>query len=75
MMICQVFLFSLSAGKFCMSFEVLLFFSVSKTSNELTSTASGFVLLAASCTNPVGIISSLAMPEAETNRMLEDLVL
>ena len=25
MMICQVFLFSLSAGKFCMSFELLIF--------------------------------------------------
>ena len=49
--------------------------AVSKTSNELTSTASGFVLPAASCTNPVGIISSLAMPEAETSRMLEELVL
>ena len=39
------------------------------------STASGFVLLAASCTNPVGITSSLTMPEAETGKMLEELVL
>ena len=29
MMICQVFLFSLSAGKVCMSFKLLIFFSVS----------------------------------------------